>query len=72
MFIDTFRAQMWVDHLGWTLVHSMWQGTVIAVVTWLVLRQYGVRLGSQTRYGLCCAALGLSVALPVFTFVSSS
>ena len=70
MFIDAFRTQTWVEPLGWTLLHSMWQGAVITVVTWLVLRRYGVRLRSQTRYALCCTALGLSVAVPVLTFAS--
>ena len=68
MFIDAFRTQMWVEPLGWTLLHSIWQGVVIAVVTWLVLRRYGVQLRSRTRYALCCAALGLSVVIPVVTF----
>lgn len=68
MFIDAFRTQMWVEPLGWTLLHSIWQGAVITVVTWLVLRQYGVLLRSPTRYALCCAALGLSVVTPVVTF----
>jgi beta-lactamase regulating signal transducer with metallopeptidase domain len=70
MFIDTLRSQMWVEPLGWTLLHSIWQGAIIAVVTWLVLRQYGVRLRPQTRYALCCAALSLSIAIPVLTFAS--
>jgi beta-lactamase regulating signal transducer with metallopeptidase domain len=68
MFIDAFRTQMWVEPLGWTLLHSIWQGALITVVTWLVLRQYGVQLRSPTRYALCCAALGLSVVIPVITF----
>ena len=68
MFIDAFRTQMWVEPLGRALLHSIWQGAVITVVTWLVLRQYGVQLRSPTRYALCCAALGLSVVIPLVTF----
>ena len=70
IFIDAFRTQMWVEPLGWTLLHSIWQTAVITVATWLVLRQYGVQLRPQTRSALCCAALGLSVAVPVLTFAS--
>jgi len=70
MIIDAFRTQTWVEPLGWALLHSMWQGALITVVTWIVLRRYGVRLQSQTRYALCCTALGLSVAVPVLTFAS--
>ena len=72
ILIDAFPTQMWVEPLGWTLLHSLWQGAVITVVTWMVLRGYGVRLRSQTRYVLCCSALGLSVAAPILTFVSFS
>jgi beta-lactamase regulating signal transducer with metallopeptidase domain len=68
MFIDAFRTQMWVEPLGWTLLHSIWQGAVITVVTWLILRRYGVQLRSGARYALCCAALGLSVLIPFVTF----
>ena len=70
IFIDAVRTQMWVEPLGWTLLHSIWQTAGITVATWLVLRQYGVHLRPQARYALCCAALGLSVAVPVLTFAS--
>jgi len=72
IFIDAVRTQGWVEPLGWALLHSLWQGAVVTVVTWIVLRGYGVRLRSQTRYVLCCTALGLSVAAPILTFVSFS
>ncbi len=70
IFIDAVRTQMWVEPLGWTLLHSIWQTAGITVATWLVLRQYGVHLRPQARYALCCAALGLSVAVPVLTLAS--
>ena len=70
ILIDAFRTQLWVEPLGWALLHSLWQGAVITVVTWIVLRRYGVRLRSQTRYALCCGALGLSVAVPLLTFAA--
>ena len=70
ILIDAFRTQMWVEPLGWALLHSLWQGTVVTIVTWIVLRRYGVRLRSQTRYALCCSALALSVAAPILTFAS--
>ncbi len=70
ILIDAFRTQMWVEPLGWAILHSLWQGAVVTVVTWIVLRRYGVRLRSQTRYALCCSALGLSVAVPLLTFAA--
>lgn len=72
ILINAFRTQTWVEPLGWALLHSWWQGAVITVITWIVLRAYGVRLRSQSRYLLCCSALGLSVAAPILTFVSFS
>jgi beta-lactamase regulating signal transducer with metallopeptidase domain len=72
ILIDAFRTLLWVEPLGWALLHSLWQGAVITVVTWIVLRAYGVRLRSRNRYVLCCGALGLSVVAPILTFVSFS
>ena len=61
ILLDAFRTQTWVEPLGWALLHSMWQGAVMTVVTWIVLRGYGARLQSQTRYALCCTALSVHV-----------
>jgi uncharacterized protein (TIGR03435 family) len=55
----------WVERLGWTLVHFLWQGILIAIVyaaARKALRQ------SQPRYGLACVALALLIAAPVATF----
>src|SRR3569833_3421000 len=57
--------QPWVARLGWTLVHFLWQGMLIAFVYSAVrkaLRQ------SQPRYLLACVALAMLAAAPVVTF----
>ena len=62
----------WTDVAGWTLVHFVWQGTVIALVTACVLR---LLRGSrpQLRYGVACLALAMMLACPVATaFVLSA
>jgi hypothetical protein len=30
--MQMFLSQFWVQKLGWTLLHFLWQGTAIAVV----------------------------------------
>ena len=56
----------WTDVAGWTLVHFVWQGTVIALATACVLR---VLRGSrpQLRYAVACMALAMMLAAPVAT-----
>jgi beta-lactamase regulating signal transducer with metallopeptidase domain len=51
--------------LGWTLLHSSWQGALIAVILFLVLL-FAKR--SQVRYVISCAALLLMLLTPVVTF----
>jgi len=59
--------QPWVERLGWTLVHFLWQGVVIAAL------YAGARTRSaQVRYVLACAALATMMAAPVVTFSLTS
>ncbi|HVY92286.1 MAG TPA: M56 family metallopeptidase, partial [Bryobacteraceae bacterium] len=56
---------LWVDRLGWTLVHFLWQGALIAMLyagARRMLRDH------QARYALACAALVLMIAAPIVTF----
>ena len=61
-------ANWWVVHaLGWTLLHFLWQGALVALVLWCMLALLrGHR--SQLRYAAACCALALMVVLPVVTF----
>ncbi len=56
-----------IEQLGWILIHSLWQFTLIAVL-FLALRSI-TRL-SQSRYWLGLAALGLVFACPIATYWS--
>ncbi|HEY4084777.1 MAG TPA: M56 family metallopeptidase [Bryobacteraceae bacterium] len=63
--IHLLSDQPWVERLGWTLVHFLWQGILIALVyaaARKVVRQ------SQPRYVLACAALAFLIAAPIVTF----
>src|SRR3954447_16561753 len=55
--------------LGWTLVHFVWQGALIAVV--LAVALVCLRgAGSRVRYAMSCAALTAMIACAGFTFTN--
>src|SRR3954465_2349177 len=60
-------ARTWLEHstvvdaLGWTLVHSLWQGAAVAVLLAIVLRAMG-RRSASARY---IAAMGAMMIVPV-------
>src|SRR5690349_24763190 len=59
----------WLMHLGWSLVHFLWQGALVALVLAVVLR--GLRRQSaEVRYAAACSAMILMATLPVFTFAA--
>jgi uncharacterized protein (TIGR03435 family) len=56
----------WTEVAGWTLLHFVWQGTVIALAAACVLRLLrGAR--PQLRYAVACMALAMMLASPVAT-----
>ena len=60
-----------VRHLGWTLLHFLWQGAVVAILLAVALR-LARRSSAAVRYALGCMALGLLLLAPVATFVALS
>lgn len=55
-----------MESLGWALLHSLWQGTLVAVALAVALVTVG-RRAANARYALACGALVLAVALPAVT-----
>ena len=56
-----------IEPLGWTLLHTLWQGTLLAValqLAWPLL----ARRSAQLRYAAACLALTLFVLAPLVTF----
>jgi Zn-dependent protease with chaperone function len=56
-----------IERLGWTLIHSLWEG----MLAWLGLRLALVALhrrSAQARYFAGCAALALAIVAPWLTF----
>lgn len=67
--IEGLFSQASFQALGWTLIHFIWQGALVAALF------AGVRLmlrgsGANTRYALSCAAMLLLLILPLATFFS--
>jgi bla regulator protein blaR1 len=57
-----------IDAMGWTLLHSLWQGGLIALTLWLalaVLRD----ASAATRYGLVSSAFLIFALCPLVTFL---
>ena len=68
--INAFLVSPWFDvvkSLGWTLLHSLWQLSIVAVALCLVLRQMK-QASAASRYLVSLAALILMVAIPVAMF----
>src|SRR5688500_18338747 len=52
------------------ILHSLWQGTVIALLLWVSLRVMR-RASATSRYVVSCVALMAMVLLPLVTFVDA-
>jgi uncharacterized protein (TIGR03435 family) len=66
--IQFLSAQPWVERLGWTLLHFLWQGGLIAALYALTRRWLTKSESTQLRYVLSCAALFAMVAAPAITY----
>ncbi len=55
-----------IDVAGWTLVHFVWQGALIALAAAVTLRLLA-STRPQIRYVVACVALGAMLAAPVLT-----
>lgn len=59
----------WGQRLGWTLVHSIWQGGLVAALAWLVLFSLR-RQSARLRYSLAVTFLGVMLILPAITWLT--
>jgi beta-lactamase regulating signal transducer with metallopeptidase domain/HEAT repeat protein len=57
---------MTMQHIGWTLIHSLWEGGVIALVLALVFSATR-HSAASIRYTIAMVGLALMVALPILT-----
>lgn len=65
--LDSLLETPLAYHLGWTLVHFLWQGLLVGTV-YACLRPLLKDASPQTRYSLSLCALGVLAALPLATF----
>ena len=61
-------GQLWVERLGWTLLHFLWQGVLILGAYTTARRSLGLTATPNARYLLACAALAVMMAAPLVTF----
>jgi VWFA-related protein len=61
-------SQLWIQKLGWTLLHFLWQGTAIAMVYAAARGALRRSLGAQGRYVMACCALAAMTATPFATY----
>src|SRR5688572_6236658 len=58
----------WINALGWTLLHSLWQSLTILLITFACLRLIPA-MRSRLRYLLACCGFFLMIAVSVATFI---
>jgi beta-lactamase regulating signal transducer with metallopeptidase domain len=68
-FISKIITGELINAIGWTIIHSLWQGIVVALVFGLVMLSMR-RCSSRARYYIGVMALMLILAVSVVTFVS--
>jgi uncharacterized protein (TIGR03435 family) len=66
--MQILSSQPWVERLGWTLVHFLWQGLSIAILYAAARRGVARTSSPHVRYLLACAALTAMMAAPLVTW----
>jgi beta-lactamase regulating signal transducer with metallopeptidase domain len=68
---NNITSSLIFENLGWTLFHSVWQITLVALILFLLLRIFP-KFSANTRYLISVFALAFALILPVATFVKLS
>jgi D-alanyl-D-alanine endopeptidase (penicillin-binding protein 7) len=64
MTVSSLMPAATVDIIGWALVRFVWEGLLVGAVSAGVLRALRAH-GARQRYAVCCAALGVCLAIPL-------
>src|SRR4051794_2736617 len=64
----TLLNQPWTERLGWTLLHFLWQGILVAALYGFVRAVAGGRMSARGRYAIACASLLAMAAAPALTY----
>jgi beta-lactamase regulating signal transducer with metallopeptidase domain/prenyltransferase beta subunit len=60
-----------LERMGWSLIHSLWQFTVVAVAA-VILSQLVARQNAARRYGIYCGSLLLMLFIPVLVTMTTA
>src|SRR3954462_8435700 len=64
----TLLNQPLTERLGWTLLHFLWQGILVAALYALARAVAGGRISARGRYAIACASLSAITAAPALTY----
>ena len=64
----TLLNQPWTERLGWTLLHFLWQGILVAALYALARALAGGRISARGRYTIACASLLMLTVAPALTY----
>ena len=67
--MNIFDPQPWVERLGLTLLHFLWQGFIVAAIYAAARKWRGRNNGPNGRYLLACAALAAMAIMPLITWM---
>ena len=67
MPLQVMVVPVWVERLGWMLVHSLWQLAVVSILAAVLLRSLRNR-SARVRYAVAVTMLALMVVGPVVTW----
>jgi beta-lactamase regulating signal transducer with metallopeptidase domain len=64
----TLLNEPWTERLGWTLLHFLWQGILVAALYALARALAGGRISARGRYAIACASLLTMALAPALTY----
>ncbi|MDY7110290.1 MAG: M56 family metallopeptidase [Planctomycetota bacterium] len=67
--LESFASLTLVHALGWTLLHFLWEGALVAAAIVLLLALLR-RRSAAARYLACCAGMMLMIAVPAVTLIT--
>lgn len=67
-FSHLFLNEKYLESMGWTLAHSIWQIALISLLLWFVLKLLPTK-AANIRYGAAILALILVSSVSIWTFV---
>jgi len=67
-FITDFFSDTVLHALGWTVIHSLWQGTLLAVLLSVLMMALEKR-SARLRYEVACGAMFTMLLMALATFI---